>query len=288
MLTPLPLRAEYALLCAIIERRSDGISSRPHFPCAVETHIDHEQARGGALEQDFFWCCDHGKAAFGVAEQVLRGYNDGKVFDRARPDQIAPGCPQQPLVGAGRHEDQLSAAQRQRARHFGHVGLAAHSKAYLAMLRVKHGEFFARHVLEFPPLTAGIDPGPVRVRAAIHNRCPAIAIGHADQIVRGPFVVADRLDGPVDRIDAVLGGGLRDARRRIEIGGHAPWTGVGLRKTDEVGPFRFGAGDEIHRIGNIFFGLPNRIGDWLHDRNAECHALLQIVFKRQRELEMDR
>ena len=92
----------------------------------------------------------------------------------------------------------------------------------------------------------------------------------------------------VDRVNAVLGSGFRDAWCRIESRGHAPGTGIGLRKTDEVGAFRFGAGDEVHRIGDIFFGLLDRIGDRLHDGDAECHALLQTGYERRRELEMDR
>ena len=38
---------------------------------------------------------------------------------------------------------------------------------------------------------------------------------------------------------------------------------------------RFGAGDEVDRIGDIFLRLLNRIGDRLHNGDAECHALLQ-------------
>ena len=69
---------------------------------AVEADIDHEQAGGGALEQDFLRRRHHRKAALGMAEQVLRGDDDGEILNRARPDQIAPGRPQPRLsVPAG-------------------------------------------------------------------------------------------------------------------------------------------------------------------------------------------
>ena len=48
------------------------------------------------------------------------------------------------------------------------------------------------------------------MRAAVTDRWAAVAIGHADQIVRRAFIMADRFDGAVDNIDAVLGRGLRE------------------------------------------------------------------------------
>ena len=74
------------------------------------------------------------------------------------------------------------------------------------------------------------------MRAAIADRRAAVAIGHADQIVRGALVVAERLDGAVDGVDAVLGGGFRHARRRIEGGRHAPGTGIGFREQTKSAP----------------------------------------------------
>ena len=196
-----------------------------HLPRAFEAHVHREETGGRALEQNFLRRRHHGEPALGVAEQVLRGHHDGEVFDRARPDQIAPARPQFSLVGAGRHEDQFGAAQRQRARHLRHIGLAAHRQPDLALRRVEHRKLVARHVLEFPPLAAGIDPRPVRMRAAVAHRRAAVAIGHADQIMRGALVVAERLDGAVDGVDAVLGGGFRDPRGRIEARRHAPGPG---------------------------------------------------------------
>ena len=51
----------------------------------------------------------------------------------------------------------------------------------------------------------------------------------------------------VDRVDAVLGGGFRDARRRIEGRRHAPRPRIGFREADEVGAFRRRARDEAPR-----------------------------------------
>ena len=113
------------------------------------------------------------------------------------------------------------------------------------------------------------------MRAAVTDRWAAIAIGHADQIVRRAFIMAQRFDGAVDNINAVLGRGFCDAWCRVEGCGHAPWAGVGFRKAHKICAFRFGAGDEVDRIGDIFLRLLNRIGDRLHNGDAECHALLQ-------------
>jgi hypothetical protein len=140
------------------------------------------------------------------------------------------------------------------------------------MRRIEHRKLVAGDVLEFPPLAAGVDPRPVRMGAAIAHRRAAVAISHADQVMRGALVVAERLDGAVDRVDAVLGGGFRNARRRIEARRHAPRAGIGFRKADEVGAFRLGARDEAHRVGDVFFVLADRVGNRLHDGDAEGHG----------------
>lgn len=44
------------------------------------------------------------------------------------------------------------------------------------------------------------------------------------------------------------------------------------RKADKIGTLSFGANDEVDRIGYIFLRLFDRIGDWLHHGDAECHA----------------
>ena len=182
-----------------------------HFARAREADVHHEQPGGGALEQYFLRRRHHGEPALGMAEQVLRGHHDRQVLDGARPDQIAPGRPQFALVGAGRHEDQFGAAQRQRARHLRHVDLAAHGEPDLALLGVEHREVVAGDVLEFPPFAAGIDPRPVRMGAAVARRRAAVGEGHAGQVVRGALVVAERLERAVDRVDAVPAGCFRDS-----------------------------------------------------------------------------
>ena len=72
--------------------------------------------------------------------------------------------------------------------------------------------------------------------------------------------------------------GFRDARRRIEGCRHTPGTWIGLRETDEVGAFCLGAGNEVHRVADILLSLLDRIGDRLHNGNAECHVdLFHVV-----------
>src|SRR5262249_41489555 len=85
-------------------------------------------------------------------------------------------------------------------------------------------------------------------------------------------------DGAVDRIDAFLGSCFRNARCRIKSRGHARRTGVGSREADEVGTFRLGPSNVIYSVGDVLFGLLDRVGDRLHDSNAECHALLRRRF----------
>ena len=231
-LRPLPLRAEQALLGGAVVGRSDLVAGRAQIAHAREIDVDHGHAGGGALEQDLLRRGHHREPALGMIEQVLRGHHQRKVFDRARPDQRAPGRPQRLLVLAGRHEDQLGAAQRQRARHLRHVDLAAHREPDLAVHGVEHRELVARHVLELPRRAAGVDPRPVRMRAAVARRRAAVGIGHADEVVGGRrgFRI-DRLERAEHDMHAVPLRGFHHGGGRIERRRHPPRPGIGLRES---------------------------------------------------------
>src|SRR5208337_180369 len=154
-LRPLPLRAEEALLDGALLGRADLIAGRSQIADTFETHVDHAGTGNGAFEGDLLRPRHHGKPALGMIEQVLRGHHDREVLDGACPDQNEPSGPQFALVLACRHEDELGAAQCERARHFRHVHFAAHREPDLAVHGVEYREFLARHPLEFPGGAAG-------------------------------------------------------------------------------------------------------------------------------------
>jgi hypothetical protein len=81
---------------------------------------------------------------------------------------------------------------------------------------------------------------------------------------------------------------FRESRRRVERRWHAPWTGIGLRETNEVGALGFGAGDKIDRVADVFLSLLDRVNNRLHHGNAECHVLLQRRCEFGGKLEMAR
>src|SRR5262245_50898057 len=110
---PLPLRTEHPLLCGVTESRGHAVGCRPHSPRSIETHVNYEKTGSGTLKKDLLRCCYHRETALRMAEEILGRDDDGQVFDRSRPDQIAPCRPKFPLVGAGRQKDQFGAAQRQ-------------------------------------------------------------------------------------------------------------------------------------------------------------------------------
>ncbi len=109
------------------------------------------------------------------------------------------------------------------------------------------------------------------MRAPIARRLAPVAIGHADEVVRRALIVADRLDRAVDRIHAVPRGRRGDARRRIEGRRHAPGARIGLGKTYELRSLACRARDEALGVCNIVFGPVYRMGDRLHNGDAECH-----------------
>src|SRR3984893_3672019 len=144
-LRTLPLWPQHALLGGALLGGSGRIAGRTQVADPVEAHVHKRAADGGRLAQDLLGRCHHGQPALLVAEQVLGRHHDGEVLDRARPDQGAPGRPQPGLVGAGRHEDDLGAPQRQRARDLRHIDLAAHGEPDLAVLGAEHREGVAGH-----------------------------------------------------------------------------------------------------------------------------------------------
>jgi hypothetical protein len=151
------------------------------------------------------------------------------------------------------------AAQGERPRHFGHVDLAAHGKADLAVGGVEHRKIVARRVLEFPILAAGIDPRPVRMGAAVARRRAAVGIGHDDEIVGGRGLAIDRLDGAEHHVHAVGRGGLRHGRGRVERRRHAPRPGIGLGEADEVGALVGGVLDGAHGVGDVVLVFAGRV-----------------------------
>jgi hypothetical protein len=134
--------------------------------------------------------------------------------------------------------------------------------------------------LELPGGAAGVDPRSVRVRAAVLRGGAAVRIGHADQIVGGRLVVADRLDGAVDDVDLVLFGGLNHRRRRIELRRHPPGARISLGEADEVGAVGCRARDVGNRLRNIGLVLARTMGDRLHDGNAEGHGAAPLLSRR--------
>ena len=187
---------------------------------------------------------------------------------------------------AGRHEDELGAAQRQRPRDFRHVDFAAHGEPDFAVLGVEHWKLVAGHVLEFPGGAAGIDPWAVRMGPSITRHGAAVRIGHADQIVGSRRFGIDRLDGAEYDVDAVLDRCLGERRRRIESRRHAPRARIGLRKAEEVGTLPGGPFDEAHRVGNVGFILAGRVRNRLNDGDAECHE--DSPSKRRKLLDVQR
>src|SRR5712691_10110575 len=173
----LPLRTEHALLGGEIVGRADRVAASAHPAHALEVYVHDRKPGGGAFEQDLLRRGHHGEPALGMAEQVLRGHHERQVLDGARPDQRAPARPQAALLRAGRHEDQLGTAQRQSARHLRHVDLAAHGEPDPAEIGLEYRKLVARHVLEFPPRPAGVDPRTVGMGAAIARRRAAVRIG---------------------------------------------------------------------------------------------------------------
>ena len=206
-----------------------------------------------------------------MIEQILRRYHNRQVLNGTRPDQGAPRAPHSVLVDAGRHENELGAAQRQGPRHFRHVNFAAHRKADLAVCGVKDRKFVAGNILKFPRAAAGINPGPIRMRAPIPRRRPPVGISHDDQVVSGCRFDIERLDRAEHGMDAMLGSRLGKRRTRIERRGHAPRPGIGLREADEIRPIGRSPFDPLHRIGNIALGFAGRVRNRLHDGDTEGH-----------------
>src|SRR5262249_36482754 len=157
----LPLRTEQALLDRAYLRRAYFVAGCAQVSHALEAHVDHCGAGNGALEQNFLRVRDHGEPAFGMVEQVLRRHDDRKILDRARPNERAPSRPEFALILARWHEDELGAAQGERAGDLRHVDLAAHREPDLAVHGVEHREFVSRHPLEFPRRPTGVDPWAV-------------------------------------------------------------------------------------------------------------------------------
>jgi hypothetical protein len=131
-------------------------------------------------------------------------------------------------------------AQRQRPRHLRHIDLAAHCQPDLAVLGVEDRKFIAGDTLAFPPFAAGRGPGSVWMGAPVLHRA-SVRIGHVDQVMRGAVGAGDRRNRAVDNMHAVGGG----------------------------------TGDERLGVSDVLAGLFDRIGDRLHNGNAECHVLLQ-------------
>jgi hypothetical protein len=116
------------------------------------------------------------------------------------------------------------------------------------------------------------------VGATIADRRHAITIRHANKIVRGTFVVAERFNCSVDRVDSVLRGCFRDPWRWIKTREHAPRAGISFGETDEIGTFRFCACNEVHRISDILFGFFDGIGDRLPTAMRKVMRSLQTGY----------
>src|SRR5437763_4878428 len=181
------------------------------------------------------------------------------------------GRPKLALVLARRHENQFGAAQCQGAGDFGHVYFAAHRKPDLAVNGLEHGKFVAGYPLEFPGRPAGVDPGAIRMRAAVACRRAAVRIRHADEVVRGPCLVIDRLDRTEHHVRPVPRGRLDQRRGWVEARRHAPRPWIGLREADEVRPLLRRTGDRTHCVRYIRLIGAGRMADRLYHGDAEGH-----------------
>ena len=216
----------------------------------LEVDLHRVGAGRRLLQQDLLGPGHHGEPGL-VAEEVLGRHDDRQVLDRPGPDQRAPRLPQQLLVVARGDEDQLRPLQRKRPRHLGHVDLAAHGEPDDAVLGLHDRKLVARDVVEVPGTSAGVDPRPLRVRAAVGERPPPVGARQANQVVDDARIVTDLLECPIDDVDLVATGRLEQRGLRVEPQRRRERPGIGLGEDDEVRPFRRCLRDVSDGVGDV-------------------------------------